>query len=108
MIGFRWFSRIVSAALFLGAAVEALAAVLSAEGHPREAAVLVGAADAQRGSASLSRQRPEPPDEDLRRSLVRTLGRSVFDEACSEGRSLLPTAALRTTSGQPARNASSL
>ena len=89
-------------------ALEALAAVLSAEGRPREAAVLVGAADVRRGLISSFRRRPEPPDEDLRQSLVRTLGRSAFDEACSEGRSLLPTEALRTTSGQPAGNASSL
>jgi len=89
-------------------ALEALAAVLSAEGRPREAAVLIGAADVRRGSISSFRRRPEPPAEDLPQSLVRTLGRSAFDEARSEGRSLLPTEALRTTSGQPARNASSL
>jgi len=89
-------------------ALEALAAVLSAEDRPREAAVLVGAADAQRGSASSSRRPPQPPDENLRRSLVRGLGRSAFDEARTEGRSLSPTEALRlTTSAQPARNASS-
>ena len=89
-------------------ALEALAAVLSAEGRPREATALVGAADVRRGSISSVRRRPEPPDEDLRQSLVRTLGRSAFDAACSEGRSLLPTEALRTTSGQPAGHASSL
>ena len=89
-------------------ALEALAAVLSAEDRPREAAVLLGAADAQRGSASSSRRPPQPPDENLRRSLVRRLGRSAFDEARTEGRSLSPTKALRlTTSAQPARNASS-
>ncbi len=89
-------------------ALEALAAVLSAEDRPREAAVLVGVADAQRGSASSSRRPPQPSDENLRRSLVRALGRSVFDEARTEGRSLSPTEALQlTTSAQPARNASS-
>jgi predicted ATPase/DNA-binding CsgD family transcriptional regulator len=89
-------------------ALEALAAILSTEDRPREAAVLVGAADAQRGSASSSRRPPQPPDETLRRSLVRTLGRSAFDEAWTEGRSLSPTEALRlTTSAQPARHASS-
>jgi predicted ATPase/DNA-binding CsgD family transcriptional regulator len=89
-------------------ALEALAAVLSAEDRPREAAVLVGAADAQRGSATSSRRPPQPPDENLRRSLVRRLGRSAFDEAHAEGRSLSPTEALRlTTSAQPARSASS-
>jgi hypothetical protein len=89
-------------------ALEALAAVLSAEHRPREAAVLVGAADAQRGSASSSRRPPQPPDENLRRSLVQGLGRCAFDEARTEGRSLSPTEALRLTkSAQPARNASS-
>ena len=88
--------------------LEALAAVLSAEDRLREAAVLVGAADAQRGSASSTRRPPQPPDENLRRSLVRMLGRSAFDDARVEGRSLPPTEALQlTTSAQPARNASS-
>jgi hypothetical protein len=89
-------------------ALEALAAVLSAEHRPREAAVLVGAADAQRGSGSSSRRPPQPPDKNLRRSLVRALGRSAFDEARTEGRSLPATEALRlTTSLRPAGNASS-
>jgi predicted ATPase/DNA-binding CsgD family transcriptional regulator len=88
--------------------LEALAAVLSAKDRLREAAVLIGAADAWRDSAGSSRRPPQPADENLRRSLVRTLGRSAFDEARTEGRSLLPTEALRTTSGQPARNVSSL
>jgi tetratricopeptide (TPR) repeat protein len=88
-------------------ALEALAAVLSAEHRPREAAVLVGAADAQRVSVSSYRRPPQPPDEDLRRSLVRGLGGSAFDEARTEGRSLSPTEALRlTTSAPPARPAS--
>jgi hypothetical protein len=88
--------------------LEALAAVLSAEDRPREAAVLVGAADAQRGSTSSSRRPPRPPDENLRWLLVRGLGRSAFDEARAEGRSLSPTEALRlTASAQPARNANS-
>jgi tetratricopeptide (TPR) repeat protein len=89
-------------------ALEALAAVLSAEDRPREAAVLVGAADAWRGPASSSRRPPQPPDENLRRSLVEGLGRSAFDEARSEGLSLSPTQALRVTaSAQPATNAGS-
>jgi predicted ATPase/DNA-binding CsgD family transcriptional regulator len=88
-------------------ALEALAAVLSAEDRPQEAVVLVGAADAQRGSASSSRRPPRPPDENLRRSLMRRLGRSAFDEARTEGRSLPPTEALRTTSTRPAPTASS-
>jgi hypothetical protein len=48
-------------------ALEALAAVLAAEDRPREAAVLVGAADARRGPASASGRPPQPPDENLRR-----------------------------------------
>jgi predicted ATPase/DNA-binding CsgD family transcriptional regulator len=88
-------------------ALEALAAVVSALDRPREAAVLVGAADTQRGSISSSRRPPQPPDENLRRSLVRALGRSTFDEARTEGRSLPSTEALRlTTSERPASNAS--
>ncbi len=89
-------------------ALEALAAVLSAEHRPREAAVLVGAADAQRGSVSSAQRLPQPPDQYLRRSLVRVLGRSTFDEARTEGLSLSPTQALRiTASAQPATNANS-
>jgi tetratricopeptide (TPR) repeat protein len=89
-------------------ALEALAAVLSAERRPREAAVLVGAADAQRGSVSSAQRPPQPPDQYLRRSLVRGLGRSAFDEARTEGLSLSPTQALRiTASAQPATSASS-
>jgi hypothetical protein len=88
-------------------ALEALAAVLSVEHRPREAAVLVGAADAQRGSFSSSQRPPQPPDEHLRRSLVRGLGRSAFDEARTEGRSLSPVQALEITMSAPPRNASS-
>jgi predicted ATPase/DNA-binding CsgD family transcriptional regulator len=89
-------------------ALQALAAVLSANHRPREATVFLGAADAQRGSASSSRRPPQPPDDNLRRSLELGLGRSVFDEAHTEGQSLSPTQALRrTTSAQPASNASS-
>jgi len=89
-------------------ALEALAAILSAEQRPREAAVLVGAADAQRGPASSSLRPPHPPDERLRGSLVQGLGRSAFDEARAEGRSLSPTQALRfTASARPAGKAGS-
>jgi hypothetical protein len=89
-------------------ALEALAAVPSAEHRPREAAVLVGAADAQRGSASSSRRPPQLPDEDLCRSLMRELGGAVFDDARTEGRSLSPTQALEiTTSAPPAGHPSS-
>jgi predicted ATPase/DNA-binding CsgD family transcriptional regulator len=86
-------------------ALEALAAVLAATDRPRQAAVLIGAADTQRGSGSTSQRPPQPPDQHLRRSLVRGLGRTTFDEAHTQGRSLSPTAALRlTTSAHPSRN----
>jgi hypothetical protein len=89
-------------------ALEALAAVLSATDRPREAAVLIGAADAQRGSGSTSQRSPQPPDQNLRRSLIRGLGRTTFDETHTHGRSLSPTAALRlTTSASPTKNLNS-
>jgi hypothetical protein len=46
-------------------------AVGSATNRRREAAVLVGAADTQRGSGSTSQRPPQPPDQNLRRSLIR-------------------------------------
>lgn len=83
-------------------------AVGSATNRPREAAVLVGAADTQRGSGSTSQRPPQPPDQNLRRSLIRGLGRTTFDEAHTQGRSLSPTAALRlTTATPPTKNPSS-
>jgi predicted ATPase/DNA-binding CsgD family transcriptional regulator len=88
-------------------ALEALAAVLAATDHPREAAVLIGAADTQRGSGSASQRPPQPADQHLRRSLVRGLGRSTFDDAHTQGRSLSPTAALRLTSSTPTANSNS-
>jgi tetratricopeptide (TPR) repeat protein len=89
-------------------ALEALAAVLSATDRPREAAVLIGAADAQRGSGSTSQRSPQPPDQNLRRSLIRGLGRTTFDETHTHGRWLSPTAALRlTTSTPPTKNPNS-
>jgi hypothetical protein len=89
-------------------ALEALASVFSATNRPREAAVLVGAADTQRGSGSTSQRPPQPPDQNLRRSLIRGLGRTTFDEAHAQGRSLSPAAALRlTTATPPTKNPSS-
>jgi predicted ATPase/DNA-binding CsgD family transcriptional regulator len=86
-------------------ALEALAAVLAATDHPREAAVLIGAADTQRGSGSTSQRPPQPPDQNLRRSLIRGLGHTTFELAHTQGQSLSPTAALRhTTSAHPFRN----
>jgi hypothetical protein len=89
-------------------ALETLAAVLSATDRPREAAVLIGAADTQRGSGSTSQRPPQPPDQNLRRSLIRRLGRTTFDGTHTHGRSLSPTAALRlTTSTPPTKNPNS-
>jgi predicted ATPase/DNA-binding CsgD family transcriptional regulator len=82
-------------------ALEALAAVLSTTDRPREAAVLIGTADTQRGSGSTSQRPPQPPDQNLRRSLIRGLGRTTFDETYTHGRSLSPTAALRLTTSTP-------
>ena len=82
-------------------ALEALAAVFAATDHLREAAMLIGAADTQRGSGSTSQRPPQPPDQNLRRSLIRGLGRTTFDEAHTQGRSLSPTAALRLTTATP-------
>jgi hypothetical protein len=52
--------------------------------------LLIGAADTQRGSGSASQRPPQPADQHLRRSLIRGLGRSTFDEAHAQGRSLFP------------------
>jgi hypothetical protein len=40
----------------------------------------------------------EPPDEELRRSLVRVLGTAAFDAAYGEGTRLSPTQALQVAS----------
>jgi hypothetical protein len=40
----------------------------------------------------------QPPDQDLRRSLVQVLGTAAFDAAYGEGQPLSPTQALQVTS----------
>jgi len=82
-------------------ALEALAAVQSAQGRPRHAAVLLGAAHTARQSASAHMRPVHPPDEELRRFLVRVLGAAAFDGAHGEGELLSPTQALRFASSDP-------
>jgi hypothetical protein len=88
--------------IVLVSALEALAAVLSAQGRPWPAAVLLGTAHTARESASAHMRPIQPPDQELRRSLVRTLGAAAFDTAHREGESLSPTQALQfASSDQP-------
>jgi hypothetical protein len=87
--------------IVLVSALESLAAVFSVQGRPRHAAVLLGTAHTARGSASAHMRPTEPPDQELRRSLVRVLGTAAFDAAYGEGQQLSPTQALQAaTSGQ--------
>jgi hypothetical protein len=79
-------------------ALEALAAVFSAQGRPRPAAVLLGAAHTARESASAHMRPIQPPDEELHRSLTQALGTAVFDLAHAEGARLTPTQALERAS----------
>lgn len=79
-------------------ALEALAAVLSAQGRPRPAAVLLGAAHTARESASAHMRPVQPPDEELRRTLVGVLGRAAFATAHDEGERLPPTQAVQLIS----------
>ncbi|TDC53241.1 hypothetical protein E1212_06105 [Jiangella ureilytica] len=79
-------------------ALESLASVYSAQGRWRPAAVILGTARTARESASAHMRPIQPPDEELRRSLVRVLGRAEFDAARAEGERLSPTQALRIAS----------
>jgi predicted ATPase/DNA-binding CsgD family transcriptional regulator len=76
-------------------ALEALAAVFSAQHRPRSAAVLLGAAHSARESATAHMRPVQPPDEVIRRSLVQALGAAAFSSAYREGERLSPTEALR-------------
>jgi hypothetical protein len=80
--------------IVLVTALEALAAVFSAQGRPRQAAVLLGTARAARESASAHMRPAQPPDQELRRSLVRVLGAADFNEAHADGQRLSPAQAL--------------
>jgi hypothetical protein len=78
--------------------LESLAAVLAAQNRPRQAAVLLGAAQTTRNSASVLMRPPEPPDEELRRSLTEILGTDVFGSALAEGERTPVADALRLVS----------
>ena len=82
----------------LVSALEALAAVHSAQGRPHPAAVLLGTAHTERESAGAHMRPIKPPDEELRQSLVRILGAAAFDNAHAEGERLSPTQALQLAS----------
>jgi predicted ATPase/DNA-binding CsgD family transcriptional regulator len=85
--------------LILILALESLAAVHAAQGRPRHAAALLGAAQAARDSPA--HLRPSgPPDEDLRRSLVAALGTDGFNAAYGAGGALPPAQALRLAPGR--------
>ena len=76
-------------------ALEALAAVFSAQRRPRSAAVLLGTAQTARLFAG-EHLRPVPPaDEELHRALVRDLGAAALETAHGEGLVLAPADALR-------------
>jgi predicted ATPase/DNA-binding CsgD family transcriptional regulator len=81
-------------------ALESLAAVRAAQGRPRHAAALLGAAQAARDSATAHLRPSGPPDEDLRRSLVAALGANGFDAAYGAGGALPPAQALRLAPGR--------
>jgi hypothetical protein len=89
---------IAGQSIVLVSALEALAAVYSAQGRPRHAAVLLGTAHTARESASAHMRPTQPPDQELRRSLVQVLGTAAFDAAYGEGQPLSPTQALQVTS----------
>jgi predicted ATPase/DNA-binding CsgD family transcriptional regulator len=84
--------------IVLVSALEALAAVFAAQGRPRHAAALLGAAHTARESASAHMRPARPPDEELRRSLARVLGTAAFDAAYGEGKQLPPVQALQAAS----------
>lgn len=79
----------------LVSALEALSAVYASQGRPQIAAVLLGTAHTARESASAHMRPIRPPDDDLRRSLVRELGTAAFDTAYAAGERLSPTQALQ-------------
>jgi len=83
-------------------AIEALAAVDSAQGRPDRAAVLLGTARTAREAAASAHIRTIPsPDDELRRTLVRDLGPAAFENAHGEGERLTPTQALQLPVTEP-------
>jgi len=83
-------------------ALEALAAVSAAQYRHRDAAALLGVADRVREAAGAHRRPIEPPEEQLRRSLVQALGAAAFDSAHREGERRSPTDVLHLVPGHPA------
>jgi len=81
-------------AIVLVNALEALAGVASALGRPRRAAILLGTAHTARESASPPMRPVQPPDDQLRQQLIRTLGAAAFEDAYRDGERLSPTQAL--------------
>jgi hypothetical protein len=77
---------IAGQSIVLVSALESLAAVLAAQGRPRQAARLLGAAHAARESASAHMRPSRPPDQELHRSLGQALGAAPFDAAYGEGK----------------------
>ncbi len=76
-------------------ALEALAAVFSAQRRPRTAAVLLGAAHSARESATAYMRPIQPQDHEFRRSLKQALGATAFDSYHGKGEQLSPTEAVR-------------
>jgi len=83
--------------IVLVSALESLAAVFRAQGRPRHAAMLLGAAHTARESAS-AHLPAQPPDGELRRSLAQVLGIAAFDAAFSEGELMSPVQVLQHAS----------
>jgi hypothetical protein len=80
--------------LVLVQALETLAAVLADQDQPREAATLLGAADTVREEAG-GQPNISPSGEEVRRTVRRSLGESLFTQAHRHGAQLSPTQALR-------------
>ena len=72
--------------------------MFSAQGCQRSAAVLLGTANRTRESAKAHMRTIEPPNEELRRSLVELMGGADFDAAYAEGGGLSPMQALQVAS----------
>jgi len=75
-------------------ALDVLADVVAADGRPRTAAVLLGAAHHARENSAPHLRPTTPPDGRLRERLVDALGASAFDEAFREGERVSPTQAM--------------
>jgi predicted ATPase/DNA-binding CsgD family transcriptional regulator len=76
-------------------ALEALAAVHTAQGHHRHAAVLLGTAQAAR-TAGQAHMRPlQSPDTHLRESVEHALGAAAFTAAHADGEAMAPIQAIQ-------------